>query len=811
MGVVKDFLFDNAYAVDAKGAEESVRSKYPGLLHADESIELAFKDRGGKGRDKKYFTTHRILIKDGKGVGGKRKNYTSVPYDTILAFSVQSAGPSMLDGDSELVIHSTGIAKVTMDFSAENVDIFQLYQLLNTKIQWTKDRGTSDFVDPVPPNMDKRQTAAGNMIDWLGDNAKQVDAGEIEAIFKSQYPVLLEDEKVELAFKSGRDTKCFTNRRILFVDVKGLMGKKIEFLTVPYSSIHGYFVQTAGALDRDTELRLYTNMIGELYQMNQDFRNGKANLWSIQKVLCNHVLGEDEEPLPGIESYQGHQDSTGGLFGLITGLRFNNRPIDSVAMDEALHHDPPILQGSERVEMAFQGHRDIAIFTTKRLLTIDKKGLVGKRVEYFSIPWEKFVAFGIRSAGYMIDFDTEVQLYTEMGFYPGEPGSAGDENNPPTPPIPARPEESCFELDFNKNAVDIYKLKLYLSQRIMKGSKIAPGAPIDVEALTVASPDPKGFERLFQWLGGDQRELDPNELDAEFHNNTKILLDDEKVMMAFKAGRDLTLFTNLRIMMLDTQGLVGCKVEYTSVPYRSIHAYTVETAGMWDRDSELYLYTRNRWHLAKISMDFRSGKTDIMQIQKLLSGFVIGLPSDPKISYGPKNYANHERNSVGMNSLAVAFFDNSKEVEVGELDAKFHSEIPILLDEEKILRAFCQARDMFLFTNRRLLIVDTKGMTGQRVNYRSIPWKYVDGFEFETAGHMDRDAEIYCFTTISDIKNDGIPRSVSLLRTKQSILVKTTDIYEIGKLILEHTAFGEKPDDVVPEFDIIVEAEESPI
>ena len=49
-----------------------------------------------------------------------------------------------------------------------------------------------------------------------------------------------------------------------------------------------------------------------------------------------------------------------------------------------------------------------------------KKGLTGKRIEYFSVPWEKIVAFGVCSAGFMIDFDTEVKLYTEMGFWPGQ-------------------------------------------------------------------------------------------------------------------------------------------------------------------------------------------------------------------------------------------------------------------------------------------------------------------------------------------------------------------------------------------------------
>ena len=154
-------------------------------------------------------------------------------------------------------------------------------------------------------------------------------------------------------------------------DVKGLVGKKIEFLTVLYPSIHGFYVQTAGAiLDRDVELRLYTNMLGELYQINQDFRHGKANLWAIQKVLCNHVLGEDKDPLPDVEKYDGHQDSPNSFFQVMTGLRQNERPIDANVVDRALHHDPPILQGSEHVEMAFQGHRDITLFTTKRLIKI---------------------------------------------------------------------------------------------------------------------------------------------------------------------------------------------------------------------------------------------------------------------------------------------------------------------------------------------------------------------------------------------------------------------------------------------------------
>merc|ERR1719261_482707 len=104
-----DFVFDNAYQQDAAEVEQRVREKYPLLLHQDEKIELAFKGRGGKGRDKKYFTSHRILIKDGKGIGSKRKNYQSIPYTSIQAFSVETAGK--FDGDVTVTVWSTGVPR----------------------------------------------------------------------------------------------------------------------------------------------------------------------------------------------------------------------------------------------------------------------------------------------------------------------------------------------------------------------------------------------------------------------------------------------------------------------------------------------------------------------------------------------------------------------------------------------------------------------------------------------------------------------------------------------------------------------------
>jgi hypothetical protein len=52
-----------------------------------------------------------------------------------------------------------------------------------------------------------------------------------------------------------------------------------------------------------------------------------------------------------------------------------------------------------------------------------------------------------------------------------------------------------------------------------------------------------------------------------------------------------------------------------------------------------------------------------------------------------------------------------------------------------------------------------------------------------------------------------MPRIVHLLHEKQKVLVKHTDIYEMGKLILDHTVFDKtllkaNEDDLVPEIDI---------
>ena len=64
------------------------------------------------------------------------------------------------------------------------------------------------------------------------------------------------------------------------------------------------------------------------------------------------------------------------------------------------------------------------------------------------------------------------------------------------------------------------------------------------------------------------------------------LADDESIEFAGKTRRDLLIFTDRRLIVTDTQGLMNKKTTYSSIPYRSLARWSVETKGRgWDGSS----------------------------------------------------------------------------------------------------------------------------------------------------------------------------------------------------------------------------------
>lgn len=67
---------------------------------------------------------------------------------------------------------------------------------------------------------------------------------------------------------------------------------------------------------------------------------------------------------------------------------------------------------------------------------------------------------------------------------------------------------------------------------------------------------------------------------------------------------------------------------------------------------------------------------------------------------------------------------------------------PLLTDGEEVQMAYKLVRDLYVFTNKRIMFVDKQGMTGKKVEWLSIPYRAIARFSLETAGTFDMDAEL---------------------------------------------------------------------
>ena len=82
-------------------------------------------------RDFVIFTTKRIIAVNVQGFTGTKKDFTSLPYSKIQAFSIETAG--VFDLDAELEIYYSGLGKVKFDFAGDN-DIAAIGRLIGQMV-----------------------------------------------------------------------------------------------------------------------------------------------------------------------------------------------------------------------------------------------------------------------------------------------------------------------------------------------------------------------------------------------------------------------------------------------------------------------------------------------------------------------------------------------------------------------------------------------------------------------------------------------------------------------------------------------------
>lgn len=94
-----------------------------------------------------------------------------------------------------------------------------------------------------------------------------------------------------------------------------------------------------------------------------------------------------------------------------------------------------------------------------------------------------------------------------------------------------------------------------------------------------------------------------------------LFVPGETFVGEYQALRDYVIFTNKRIIAVNVQGITGKKKDFSTLPYSRIQAFSVETSGVFDLDSELELWFSG---LGSIKLEF-SGDSDILEIEKLIA------------------------------------------------------------------------------------------------------------------------------------------------------------------------------------------------
>jgi hypothetical protein len=98
----------------------------------------------------------------------------------------------------------------------------------------------------------------------------------------------------------------------------------------------------------------------------------------------------------------------------------------------------------------------------------------------------------------------------------------------------------------------------------------------------------------------------------------------------------------------------------------------------------------------------------------------------------------------------------------------------LLIEGEEIELGFKLIRDTFIFTTKRLILIDKQGITGSKVEYKSITYKSITRFSIETAGTFDLDAELKIW--VSSETNPSIKKQFN----------KSVNVYDVHKVLAHH-------------------------
>lgn len=112
--------------------------------------------------------------------------------------------------------------------------------------------------------------------------------------------------------------------------------------------------------------------------------------------------------------------------------------------------------------------------------------------------------------------------------------------------------------------------------------------------------------------------IDVNAVRGEVQN---LLIQGEQILYGFQTVRDQLVFTNMRIIAIDVQGITGKRKSFATMPYSKIQYFEIQTPGLVEifPDSELFLMFASGF---TAKFEFK-GQVDIAAIGRLISGYCL--------------------------------------------------------------------------------------------------------------------------------------------------------------------------------------------
>lgn len=467
----------------------------------------------------------------------------------------------------------------------------------------------------------------------------QTDPRNAEVELRKEVP-LQAQERVSISLTAGHESAFFTSKRMIRRGVTGVSGRRIQWKSVPYSSIQAFSMELAGHWQtNDVVLRIWSKG-GDPCTLT--LQRGKVNSYDTHSLLSQGVLHADQwvhaqasselfYP-PAEEKSARPKRQTLHRTAEWLGFLNDDRPgaLSTHEVDRHLKADPRVLEYDEQVEFVMKhgNGKNLTLLTSKRIILGNIRGWAGKRIEFVSVPWKSARLYEVEANAGGKKGNMALRVWTNIADLP-----VLLLDLPSYTDIVSVLE--CFSAkllgvsveDFFREAplgdgrgwvgVDHAQWRAWMNQKAPTKSGQALN-PRDQTSSQPSRGDGQGE------AGADPGAPYRNEIDRRYHSEPRllpILQHTEHVDLAMVSKMSIALLTTKRLIIIKAVPRRPDQATFLSIPWSSIQSFAVRSDG--EVNAELSLWTDVTFEPKTFSSRSAPGKSylrvpiSLQQIQEI--------------------------------------------------------------------------------------------------------------------------------------------------------------------------------------------------